>query len=182
MMALLLLIGQKLEAPEIINQLLDVQSNPRKPQYRWDKLNWIRNCDSNTAELQLHQYRSVLNTSLPVSSMAVDYPLVLYDCHFEGVSWRQDSEEVNHVLSALQQHWTQSAVKTHVVHGMIRGLEAIGEMFKEINGLWHFEWQTSVLSWDFEIDLCRARLGKQFRPCQYPQTDHWYWGQLINSK
>ncbi|AWP17795.1 putative tRNA pseudouridine(38/39) synthase isoform 3 [Scophthalmus maximus] len=34
MMALLLLIGQKLEAPEIINKLLDVQSNPRKPQYR----------------------------------------------------------------------------------------------------------------------------------------------------
>ncbi|XP_073345977.1 tRNA pseudouridine(38/39) synthase [Pagrus major] len=92
MMALLLLIGQKLEAPEIINQLLDVQSNPRKPQY----------------------------------SMAVDYPLVLYDCHFEGLSWKQDSEEVNHVLSALQQHWTQSAVKTKVLHGMIQGLEAIG--------------------------------------------------------
>lgn len=34
MMALLLLIGQKLEAPEIIDQLLDVESNPRKPQYR----------------------------------------------------------------------------------------------------------------------------------------------------
>lgn len=34
MMAVLLLIGQKLEAPEIINQLMDVQNNPRKPQYR----------------------------------------------------------------------------------------------------------------------------------------------------
>lgn len=34
MMAILLLIGQKLEAPEIINQLLDVENNPRKPQYR----------------------------------------------------------------------------------------------------------------------------------------------------
>ncbi|XP_074476324.1 tRNA pseudouridine(38/39) synthase [Sebastes fasciatus] len=92
MMALLLLIGQKLEAPEIINQLVDVQSNPRKPQY----------------------------------SMAVDYPLVLYDCHFEGLSWKQESEEVNHVLSVLLQHWTQSAVKTHVLHGMIQGLEAVG--------------------------------------------------------
>ncbi|XP_038591643.1 tRNA pseudouridine(38/39) synthase isoform X3 [Micropterus salmoides] len=91
MMALLLLIGQKLEAPEIINQLLDVHSNPRKPQY----------------------------------SMAVDYPLVLYDCHFKGLSWKQENEEVSHVLSALQQHWTQSAVKTHVLHGMIQGLEAI---------------------------------------------------------
>uniref|UniRef100_A0A3Q3KRK3 Pseudouridine synthase I TruA alpha/beta domain-containing protein n=1 Tax=Monopterus albus TaxID=43700 RepID=A0A3Q3KRK3_MONAL len=89
MMAVLLLIGQKLEAPEIINQLLDVQSNSRKPQY----------------------------------SMAVDYPLVLYDCHFEGLSWKRDAEEVNHVLSALQQQWTQSAVKAQILHGMIQGLD-----------------------------------------------------------
>ncbi|KAG2460628.1 tRNA pseudouridine(38/39) synthase [Polypterus senegalus] len=33
MMAILLLIGQKLEDVEIIDQLLDVDSNPRKPQY-----------------------------------------------------------------------------------------------------------------------------------------------------
>ncbi|KAK9530310.1 hypothetical protein VZT92_011819 [Zoarces viviparus] len=92
MMALLLLIGQKLEAPEIINQLLDVQSNPRKPQY----------------------------------SMAVDYPLVLHDCHFEGLSWKQETEEATYVLSALIQHWTQSAVRTHILHGMIQGLESIG--------------------------------------------------------
>ncbi|KAK5850943.1 hypothetical protein PBY51_001777 [Eleginops maclovinus] len=92
MMALLLLIGQKLEAPELIDKLMDVQSNPRKPQY----------------------------------SMAVDYPLVLHDCHFEGLAWEQDNEEVNHVLSTLQQHWTQSTVRSHVLHGMIQGLEAVG--------------------------------------------------------
>ena len=34
MMAVLLLIGQKLETLELIDQLLDVQNNPRKPQYR----------------------------------------------------------------------------------------------------------------------------------------------------
>ncbi|XP_058477445.1 tRNA pseudouridine(38/39) synthase [Solea solea] len=92
MMALLLLIGQKLEAPEIIDQLLDVQNNPRKPQY----------------------------------SMAVDYPLILHDCHFDGLSWKQETEEVNHILAALQQHWTQTAVKTHILHGMIKALETKG--------------------------------------------------------
>lgn len=92
MMAVLLLIGQKLEAPEIINQLLDVENNPRKPQY----------------------------------SMAVDFPLVLYDCHFDGLSWKQEPEEANHVLSTLQQHWTLSAVRAHVLQGMIQGLEARG--------------------------------------------------------
>lgn len=92
MMAVLLLIGQNLEAPEIINQLLDVEKNPRKPQY----------------------------------SMAVDFPLVLYDCHFEGLSWKQEPEEYNYVLTALQQHWTLSAVKAHVVRGMIHGLQGRG--------------------------------------------------------
>uniref|UniRef100_A0A087XUI6 Pseudouridylate synthase 3 n=1 Tax=Poecilia formosa TaxID=48698 RepID=A0A087XUI6_POEFO len=95
MMAVLLLIGQKLEAPEIIDHLLDVEKNPRKPQY----------------------------------SMAVDYPLVLYDCHFDGLTWQQEAEEVSHVLSSLQRHWTQSAVKAHVLLGMIRGLEERGEEF-----------------------------------------------------
>ncbi|KAF4087476.1 hypothetical protein AMELA_G00071210 [Ameiurus melas] len=90
MMAVLLLIGQKLEAQEIINQLLDVANNPRKPQY----------------------------------SMAVDYPLVLYECHFDGLSWISEPEEEIHVLGSLLQHWTQTAVKAQVLHGMIHGLRS----------------------------------------------------------
>lgn len=62
--------------------------------------------------------------------MAVDYPLVLYDCSFEGLSWQRDGDEVNHVLSTLQQHWTQSAVRSHVLHAMIQGLEAVGGYLK----------------------------------------------------
>ncbi|XP_073796197.1 tRNA pseudouridine(38/39) synthase isoform X1 [Danio rerio] len=89
MMALLLLIGQKLEAPEVIDQLLDVEKNPRKPQY----------------------------------SMAVDYPLVLYDCHFEGVNWRNETEEEIHILNTFHQHWVQNAVKTQILLGMIQGLQ-----------------------------------------------------------
>ncbi|KAJ8364586.1 hypothetical protein SKAU_G00134170 [Synaphobranchus kaupii] len=93
MMAVLLLIGQKLETPELIDQLLDVQNNPRKPQY----------------------------------SMAVDYPLVLYDCYFEGLQWQSELEEVRQVLATLQHHWTQTAVKTQALHGMIQGLQNSGE-------------------------------------------------------
>ncbi|XP_058251588.1 tRNA pseudouridine(38/39) synthase [Hemibagrus wyckioides] len=90
MMAVLLLIGQKLEAPDVINQLLDVKNNPRKPQY----------------------------------SMAVDYPLVLYECHFDGLRWISEPEEESHVLSSLLQHWTQTAVRAQVLNGMIHGLQS----------------------------------------------------------
>lgn len=70
--------------------------------------------------------QDILTSSLLISSMAVDYPLVLYDCHFEGLDWQHSSDEVNYVLSTLQHHWTQSAVQTHILHGMIKGLEDLG--------------------------------------------------------
>lgn len=38
MMAILFLIGQRMESPEIIDELLDVEKNPRKPQYRYGQL------------------------------------------------------------------------------------------------------------------------------------------------
>lgn len=41
---------------QIIDQLLDVENEPCKPQY----------------------------------AMAADFPLVLYDCAYEGISWRYD--------------------------------------------------------------------------------------------
>uniref|UniRef100_A0A3Q3KE39 Pseudouridine synthase I TruA alpha/beta domain-containing protein n=1 Tax=Monopterus albus TaxID=43700 RepID=A0A3Q3KE39_MONAL len=76
-----------------------------------------------------HDFRNLCKMDVEVKPvqpqhiMAVDYPLVLYDCHFEGLSWKRDAEEVNHVLSALQQQWTQSAVKAQILHGMIQGLD-----------------------------------------------------------
>lgn len=67
--------------------------------------------------------------------MAVDYPLVLYHCHFEGLSWQLEADEANHVLSSLQQHWTQSAVRAHILHEMIQGLEERGEKTMAVSGI-----------------------------------------------
>lgn len=60
----------------------------------------------------------------PPPSMAVDYPLVLYECDFDGLNWISESEEQSHVLSSLLQQWTQTAVKAQVLHGMIHGLQS----------------------------------------------------------
>ncbi|OXB81230.1 UNVERIFIED_CONTAM: hypothetical protein H355_014274 [Colinus virginianus] len=80
MMAILFLIGQRMESPEIIDELLDVEKNPRKPQY----------------------------------SMAVEFPLVLYDCEFENVQWHYDREVQEFNVTHLQQLWASHAVKTQV--------------------------------------------------------------------
>ncbi|KFQ78888.1 tRNA pseudouridine(38/39) synthase, partial [Phoenicopterus ruber ruber] len=90
MMAILFLIGQSMESPEIIDELLDVEKNPRKPQY----------------------------------SMAVEFPLVLYDCEFENLQWLYDREVQEFNVTHLQQLWANHAVKTQVLRNMLRGLDA----------------------------------------------------------
>ncbi|XP_074891067.1 tRNA pseudouridine(38/39) synthase [Buteo buteo] len=90
MIAILFLIGQKMESPEIIDELLDVEKNPQKPQY----------------------------------SMAVEFPLVLYDCEFENLQWLYDREVQEFNVTHLQQLWANHAVKTQVLRNMLGGLDA----------------------------------------------------------
>ncbi|NXY81778.1 PUS3 synthase, partial [Alcedo cyanopectus] len=90
MMAILFLIGQRMESPEIIDELLDVEKNARKPQY----------------------------------SMAVEFPLVLYDCEFQNLRWFYDREVQEFNVTHLQQLWASHAVKTQLLRDMLRGLDA----------------------------------------------------------
>uniref|UniRef100_A0AAZ3R0B4 Uncharacterized protein n=1 Tax=Oncorhynchus tshawytscha TaxID=74940 RepID=A0AAZ3R0B4_ONCTS len=69
-----------------------------------------------------HDFRNLCKEFLDVErnprktmySTVVDFPLVLFHCHFEVLSWCREAEEVNHSLATLQQHWTQIAVKTQI--------------------------------------------------------------------
>ena len=79
-------------------------------------------------------------------SMAVDYPLVLYDCNFEGLQWQSEPEEFGQVLATLQHHWTQTAVKTQVLHGMIQGLLNSGLSCLELaTTVWKLLWLRSLI-------------------------------------
>ncbi|NWU48427.1 PUS3 synthase, partial [Dromas ardeola] len=100
MMAILFLIGQRMERPEIIDELLDVEKNPRKPQY----------------------------------SMAVEFPLVLYDCAFENLQWLYDREVHEFNVTHLQQLWANHAVKTQVLRNMLGGLDAAPVATRESPG------------------------------------------------
>ncbi|XP_075420231.1 tRNA pseudouridine(38/39) synthase [Tenrec ecaudatus] len=91
MMAILFLIGQGMEKPEIIDELLNIEKNPQKPQY----------------------------------SMAVEFPLVLYDCKFENIKWIYDREVQEFNVTHLQQLWANHAVKTHMLFSMLQGLDSV---------------------------------------------------------
>ncbi|XP_006903299.1 PREDICTED: tRNA pseudouridine(38/39) synthase-like [Elephantulus edwardii] len=91
MMAILFLIGQGMEKPDIIDELLNIEKNSQKPQY----------------------------------SMAVEFPLVLYDCKFENVKWIYDWEVQEFNVTHLQQLWANHAVKTHMLYSMLQGLDSV---------------------------------------------------------
>ncbi|XP_069744295.1 tRNA pseudouridine(38/39) synthase-like [Narcine bancroftii] len=88
MAAVLLLVGRGLEEPKVVSRLLDVDSNPCKPQY----------------------------------SMAVDYPLILYDCAYENLEWIFDPEVHAFNLAHLQEQWACQAIKTRILYSMLTGM------------------------------------------------------------
>lgn len=64
------------------------------------------------------------NTSLLFPSMAVEFPLVLYDCEFENIQWLYDQEVQEFNVTHLQQLWASHAIKTQVLRSMLQGLDA----------------------------------------------------------
>ncbi|XP_023569894.1 fas-binding factor 1-like [Octodon degus] len=105
MMAVLILIGQGMEKPEVTDELLNIEKNPQKPQY----------------------------------SMAVEFPLVLYDCKFENVKWIHDQEVQEFSVTHLQQLWVSHAVKSHML-GLLEA--ALGH---SVSNTW-----PQVVGWDLE--------------------------------
>lgn len=58
--------------------------------------------------------------------MAVEFPLVLYDCEFENLQWIYDREVQEFNVTHLQQLWANHAVKSHMLHSMLQGLDFAG--------------------------------------------------------
>ncbi|XP_078064204.1 tRNA pseudouridine(38/39) synthase-like [Mustelus asterias] len=54
--------------------------------------------------------------------MAVDYPLVLYDCAYENLQWVFDSDAHAFNVTHLQAMWTQQAVKSQLLYSFLQGL------------------------------------------------------------
>lgn len=60
-----------------------------------------------------------------LSSMAVEFPLVLYDCKFENIKWIYDREVQEFNVTHLQQLWANHAVKTQMLYSMLQGLDSV---------------------------------------------------------
>lgn len=90
--AILLLVGQRNEKPDIVRQLLDVETNPRTPQYS-------------------------LASDIPLNLFNVEFDefasnsVTAGDVQAENIGWLYDSVNLNRVIGVLQEQWTKLSVK-----------------------------------------------------------------------
>lgn len=87
--------------------------------------------------------------------MAVEFPLVLYDCAFANLRWLYDRDVQTFNVTHLQQLWAQHAVKAQVLRHMLRGLDAAPVAAGE--GKKWFWGENCLKSWS--LSLNRSVLG-----------------------
>lgn len=90
--AILLLIGQRNEQPDIIRELLDVDKNPRTPQY-----SLASDVPLNLFNVEFDEYST---SSVPTGEV-----------HAENVNWNYDRINLNRIICVLQEQWTTFSVK-----------------------------------------------------------------------
>ncbi|XP_075440278.1 tRNA pseudouridine(38/39) synthase [Ascaphus truei] len=61
------------------------------------------------------------NPRKPQYNMAVELPLVLYDCHFDDVPWVTERDVTSVTVSHLQRLWTQEALKAQILYMALSG-------------------------------------------------------------
>lgn len=91
-MAILLLVGQEDEKPEVIKELLDVERNPRTPQY-----SLAADFPLNLFHVEMENYSK---NTVPIGDFII-----------ETHDWIYDSFTLQRVIGILQQQWTQHSVR-----------------------------------------------------------------------
>lgn len=93
-MAILLMVGQRNEKPEIVQQLLDVETNPCTPQY-----SLASDAALNLFNVEYEEFStSTVSSAISTSSG-------------EKLHWIYDEINLTRVIGVLQEHWTGFSVK-----------------------------------------------------------------------
>lgn len=99
--AILMLIGQEKEAPEIILDLMDVEKNAKKPQY------------SLASEIPLNLFKCDYKEDQPEDGQ---FNMELLN------KWEFDETTLKDVIVDLQEHWCTETVKSSMIYEMLRVL------------------------------------------------------------
>lgn len=105
-MAVLLLVGEGKEAPEVIQDLLDVEKNPCTPQY------------SLASDLPLNLFQVDMEEYTKCGNSTDESPV-------ETIGWLYDEFSLQRVISTLQRQWTKFNIRSQMTREMLHVLEGI---------------------------------------------------------
>jgi len=131
-MAVLLLVGQKKENPGVISDLLDVESNPCKPQYTPAiglPLNLFR-CDFRDHTTRSVNHPSSGDADEEAMDTAADESNDLNAPeHLERdlTAWIYNEENLQKLIENTQCEWTQFSVKSTMIRNVLQQLETLFE-------------------------------------------------------
>lgn len=100
--AILMLVGQRKEAPEIVKVLLDVETNTKKPQY------------SLASEIPLNLFTCNFREDRLEGEATTSAEMLN--------KWIFDEETFKDVITDLQEHWCKENVKTTMIYEMLKVL------------------------------------------------------------
>lgn len=103
--AILMLVGKQREAPEIIEELLDVENNDMKPQY------------SLASEIPLNLFMCNYRDDEIESNESLTNSEMLN-------KWIFDEEAMRDVIIDLQEHWCNENVKSTMIYEMLKVLQS----------------------------------------------------------
>lgn len=98
--AILLLVGQKRESPDITKELLDIEKNSKKPQYSLASEIPLNLFNCNFREEQQDEAEVQVNTEMLNK-------------------WIYDEEALREVIEALQEHWCNMSIKSAMMYEML---------------------------------------------------------------
>ncbi|TDG41590.1 hypothetical protein AWZ03_011984 [Drosophila navojoa] len=124
-MAVLLLVGQKHEQPSIITKLLDVGSNPCKPQYTPAiglPLN-LFHCEFRSHSTRQSNPPAADDEIANLSQIAI----VESESQSDLTNWVYSEENLQKLIENVQSEWTQFSVKCTMIRNVLVELEALLE-------------------------------------------------------
>ncbi|KAG5683730.1 hypothetical protein PVAND_012995 [Polypedilum vanderplanki] len=100
--SVLLLIGDKKESPNVIKELLDVNTHLCKPEYTW------------ASEIPLNLFFCNFREDFP-NSDSINVDIIN--------KWQYDEENLREVIMDLQEHWCNESVKSTMIYEMLHALQ-----------------------------------------------------------
>lgn len=145
-LAVLVLIGQEKEQPSVMEELLNVEKNPCKPQY------------TPALGLPLNLYDCQFRKKTSEAKEYVEHTGEEEDGEADTTEWVFSDSNMTKVIETLQGEWAENSIKATMIREVLHSLEVISGIKSESQ--FHIVHEESTRKRGYQKLLTRKRCGK----------------------